>query len=67
MYLGSTYLGPVSTLPYDGWRFKLPGANITISLAVSTSGCVPIVEGIHINDNRKFFGKRKCLLYYKYV
>ncbi|PVD38903.1 hypothetical protein C0Q70_01528 [Pomacea canaliculata] len=51
MYLGSTYLGPVSTLPYDGWRFKLPGANITISLAVSTSGCVPIVEGIRINDN----------------
>ncbi|KAK7112557.1 uncharacterized protein [Littorina saxatilis] len=46
-YLGSTYLGPVNALPYDGWKFIYPGTKANLTMAFSTTGCVPIVEGLY--------------------
>ncbi|PVD38902.1 hypothetical protein C0Q70_01527 [Pomacea canaliculata] len=45
LYVDSSYFGTFPTLTYDTWRFRLPGSNITVTLAVSSDSCVPVVEG----------------------
>lgn len=53
LYLGSSYFGTFPTLTYDTWRFRLPGSNITVTLAVSSDSCVPVVEGTSDPATRK--------------
>ncbi|KAK7507869.1 hypothetical protein BaRGS_00000834, partial [Batillaria attramentaria] len=45
-YLGSTYLGPVNSLPYDSWRYRYTGTQANMTMAFSTQGCVPILESL---------------------
>ncbi|KAK7506184.1 hypothetical protein BaRGS_00002296, partial [Batillaria attramentaria] len=54
-YLGSTYLGPVSALPYDGWRFKMTNSDVMVTIAMSTTGCVPLVEGVSSGTENKTY------------
>ena len=50
LYLGSTYLGPAAgKLAYDGWRFKID-PNMLVTMALTTDGCVHLMEGVSFTD-----------------